>query len=148
MKINLIRNENSPTLKAVYSDDLEKLKTLKHDTVYSCTTKEQRNPSFNAKYHVLLKIVFDNLPEDTQIVSKQMLKEDIKIRLGYARLKRVEYPAMQKVVEQIEFDSFAFEYMDDLEFQEVYSKTVDLVCSHYLKGVEPEAVYNMIGRFM
>ena len=141
MKISSTRLREHPNvLAAVHPSDLEKLQKLKYDTVYSIEVKEERNPKFNSKFFALLRLTLDNMPEHIKIENTEQLKEHLKIRLGHYEIIQLHETGK----EIIKTKSISFSKMDELKFKDFYDRAVDEMLRHYLKGLTPEKVEEMI----
>jgi len=103
--------------------------------------KEYRNPAFHRKYFALLNIGFDNW-EPGEINSKygtpeknfERFRKDIAILAGYFDLViRLDKTS------RIEARSISFAKMQQGEFEDLYSKTIDILIKNVYKNtLEPK----------
>lgn len=93
-------------------------------------TTKPRHPEFHKKYFKLLDITFKN---QSEFEIKKWFLEDIKIRLGHCETFITEDGhTLYKT------KSISFARMDDIKFRRFYNDTINIILSHYLKGLTAE----------
>jgi Protein of unknown function (DUF1367) len=118
MKITLIKTFNN-NFKIAHDSDYEIAKKIpvNEPIVYEWT--KVRNYKFHKKFFALMKLVYEN-----QEVYNNMecMRKDLTINAGFYS-SRFDF----KGIEVIEADSISFASMDENQFQEFYSKVIDVV---------------------
>jgi hypothetical protein len=148
-EIYLTRHPNFTYLVPAYEGDQEVIKKMKHGEVYKGKLSLPRNIKFHKKFFALLGIVFENLPHDfaikteagqeIEIKDTDSLLWHIKMQMGYHEEKvtlggRITYEAK----------SISFASMDEIEFQEFYSKAIDVILKYFLKGANKEELEQVV----
>lgn len=141
MKIQILRNDYR--LQAYSEDDLEFIKGMKNNTVYMADVKLDRNPDFHRKYFKLIKIALENLPEKFVGYTSKRLRKELQMWLGYFEVMTLFEDGKESYV----LDSISFENMDDTEFKKLYDGSINILCQHYLRGMTPEKLYDVLGGF-
>lgn len=118
MRLYVQRNLNN-TLSAVYDSDLELLKTIKRGDIVEVDIKRKRNVKFHKKYFALLNLVYQNQDRYNNI---EHLRRDLTIEAGYYDVRYNLHG-----VEIYEPKSISFSSMDETEFNDYYSKVLDVV---------------------
>ena len=123
----------------VYNSDAKKLKDckLKEGEIYEVEIKRKRNYEFHKKYFALINLCFDNQDFFTEF---EDLREYLICKSGYY----IKIPTPDG--EMIKPKSISFAKMDDIEFNQLYNKTIDTICK-FLK-VENEDLMNEIVEYM
>ena len=105
----------------VYNSDAEALKAakLKEGEVYEVEIKKKRNYQFHKKYFSLLNLCYDN---QEQFESFDDLRAYLTCKAGY--YKEVDTPKGKMILPL----SISFAKMDEIEFEQLYSKTIDVIC--------------------
>lgn len=122
MKLTLVKNLNN-TFSIAFNSDYEKAKKLKAGVQFECDVKKKRNYEFHKKYFALINLVFDNQERYNNI---DHLRKDITIAAGY-------YTQRLNIKGEVitEADSISFSKMDDFQFSELYSKTLDAIVKYF-----------------
>jgi len=115
------------------SHDRLLLDKIKAGTPVRMTYKRVRNYSFHKKYFALLNFAFDYWePPDNQVAEKNFnrFRKDIIILAGfYEQYVRIDGST------RLEAKSISFASMDEDEFEELYTKTIDVIikyiCTQY-----------------
>jgi hypothetical protein len=118
------------------SDNLKKCK-LKEGETYEVTITRKRNYNFHKKYYALLNLCFDN---QSQFKLLDDLRAYITCKAGYYR--RIDTGNGMMIFPK----SISFSNMDDIEFSELYNKTLDVICT-YLGADKDDLVEELI-KFM
>lgn len=122
MKLTLVKNLDN-TFSIAYNSDYEKAKKLKAGVEFECEVKKKRNYKFHKKYFALINLVFDN---QEQYANIDHLRHDLtKVSGFYSIRKDIEGN------EVIEVDSISFSNMDELTFNDLYSKTLDSIVKYF-----------------
>ena len=103
-----------------YNSDYDKLAKLKPDTTYQIEIKQPRNVQFHRKFFSLLSLCYDNQETFNNI---EEMRSWLIMKAGY--YKRVATPTG----EMFQPESISFSSMDDIKFNEVYSRVLDVVCN-------------------
>jgi len=122
MKLTVIKQLNN-SLKVAYNSDYELVKKLKLDTAYQCEIKRPRNYKFHKKYFALLNMLFENQERYSSI---DHLRYDLTIEAGKYTIRKDLKGDMVKVP-----DSISFANMNVLEFEDLYSKTLDVIVKYF-----------------
>lgn len=122
MKLTLVKQLNN-TFKAAYDSDYETMKKIKVGDFLECDIKKPRNYEFHKKYFALLNMVFDNQERYSNITD---LRHDLTLEIGYYTLRRNLSGDMIKIPNSISFAS-----MDELTFNDLYSKTIKSIVKHF-----------------
>jgi len=123
----------------VFNSDHEKLKEskLKIGEVYEVDIKKKRNYQFHKKYFALLNLCFEN-QEHFELFDD--LRDYVTVKSGYYR--KITMP---NGYEDIKPKSISFAKMDEIEFDDLYQKTITVVCNFI--GIEKEELLNEILNF-
>lgn len=126
-------------LQPVFNSDYEKLKEskLKMGEVYEVEIKKKRNYEFHKKFFALINLCHDNQEhfdyfDDT--------REYLTIKAGYYR--KIMMPNGNI---QVRAKSISFANMDEIEFEDLYQKTITAACNFI--GIEKEDLLNEILNF-
>jgi len=105
----------------VYNSDLEALKSakLKENDIYEVDIKRKRNYEFHKKYFALINLCFDNQETFTEF---EDLRNYLTMKAGY--VKKIETGTGQMILPL----SISFAKMDNIEFEQLYQKTIDVIC--------------------
>ncbi|MCD8293539.1 MAG: DUF1367 family protein [Prevotellaceae bacterium] len=135
-------------LTPLYDSDLEAKKKLKTGTIVRCAITKPRNIGFHKKFFALLRLTYDNLPEN--------LVDKLGIHTEYDMLRRFKldlglfdtflFPD-ENGEKVIQYHSISFAAMDDNEFEKFYEGCVHLVLTRYLKGITREEIKEEIENF-
>lgn len=121
MKIALVRTLSG--FKTAYDSDFELAKKIKIGEVYEYEYKKPRNYRFLKKFFALVKMVYDNQEQYTNI---EHLRKDLIIESGNYDLRHD-----LQGVEIREAKSISFANMKEEEFSELYNSVVDVVVKHF-----------------
>lgn len=107
----------------MYGSDLDNKKKLKIDQEYLVSIKVPRNIGHHRKLFALYNLVFEN-----QEIYKHLddLRKDLNIECGYYRERMNIYGEVVK-----EAESISFANMDQITFNDLYSKTLDVIVKHF-----------------
>ncbi len=122
MKLTVIKQLNN-TLKVAYNSDYELIKKLKPNTEYQCEIKRPRNYAFHKKYFALIKMLFENQYLYSDISD---LRHDLIIEAGYYR----RYINIKGIDTKTAL-SMSFSSMNQEDFDELYSKTLDVIVKFF-----------------
>jgi hypothetical protein len=152
MNVNFVKTAPQ-TYKPAEPETEEWDRKTKIGQVVSGDFKRVRNPGFHRKYFALLNIGFDNweppaiegLDADLKIEKNfDRFRKDIIILCGfYERHFRIDGSV------RVEPKSISFASMDDAEFQNLYSKTIDILIKHVYGGnMTPEQMDNTVNQYL
>jgi len=121
MKILLTKTLSG--LKPTYDSDYEKLKKIPLNETLEWEVKMSRNIQNHRRYFALMNLVFQNqeLTNDINILRSMIL-----IKAGYY----VERPTLDGEI-MLDAKSISFSTMDELEFQEVFSRSIDVIIEYF-----------------
>lgn len=121
-------------------DDLEELEKLRNGTVYRVDVVKERNSLFHRKVLSLMRLGFGCwIPEETDdgkqvpIKNFDRFRSDITILAGFFD---VVYTVDGKPVPEAKSISFA--NMDEIEFEDLFSKIADVLLCNILKNYTRE----------
>jgi len=122
MRFTLVKNLNN-TFSIAYNSDYEKAKKLKAGVQFECEVKKKRNYEFHKKYFALINMLFDNQETYNNI---DHLRNDLTIEAGFYSIRTNLRAETIK-----EANSISFSKMDELEFSDLYSKTLDVIVKYF-----------------
>jgi len=120
-KISLVRTLSG--FKPAYDSDFEISKKIKLNEPYEYEFKRPRNYKFHKKFFALVKMVFDNQEQYTNI---EHLRKDLIIESGNYDLRHDLLG-----VEIREAKSISFASMSEDEFSELYNSVVDVIIKYF-----------------
>lgn len=103
----------------MYDSDYDSFRKVKRNTELLIEVKQQRNPMHHRKFFALINMVFDNQEIFTDI---EQLRKELTIEAGFYN----EYTTFTGEIKR-EAKSISFSSMDQIEFNELYSKFCDAV---------------------
>jgi len=136
MKFTVIKQLNN-TLKVAYDSDYELIKKLKPNTEYQCEIKRPRNYKFHKKYFALITMLFENQERYNNIND---LRHDLIVEAGYYR----RYLDMQGQSVKVAL-SISFASMNQEDFDDLYSKTLDAIVQHF--NFDKEDIINNVEQY-
>ena len=129
----------------MYDSDYEEKKKLKQGEKVLVTIKRPRNYENHKRFFALLRLVVQNLPEQMaramSIYSEEDLLNCIKLDLGMFTTHWQEGRELLKV------KSISFASMDESEFSNFFTETINLITNHYLLGMDKETLLEEIDNF-
>jgi hypothetical protein len=129
----------------MYDSDYEEKKKLKQGEKVLVTIKRPRNYENHKRFFALLRLVVQNLPEQMaramSIYSEEDLLNCIKLDLGMFTTHWHEGRELLKV------KSISFASMDESEFSNFFTETINLITNHYLLGMDKETLLEEIDNF-
>lgn len=120
MKITLIKGLNNK-FSIAYDSDYETAKKIKVNEPYEYEFKNSRNPKHHRKYFCLLNLVVNNTEKFKDVNHLRMI---LAIECGH--YEELINPLSGEVT--IVPKSISFSKMDNDEFSELYSKSIDYCC--------------------
>lgn len=120
-KISLVRTLSG--FKPAFDSDFEESKKIKIGEVYQYEYKKPRNYMFLKKFFALVKMVYDNQEQYTNI---EHLRKDLIIESGNYDLRHDLLG-----VEVREAKSISFAQMSENEFSELYNSVVDVIIKYF-----------------
>jgi len=121
-------------LHPIHNSDAENLGKLKLNTDYKFTVTAPRNLGFHKKYFALINLAFDNQEKFTSVDD---LRIYLQMKAGYYR--RVPTNDGEMILPE----SISFASMDQIKFEEVYSRVMDQVCL-FLDLSNEEIIQNVV----
>lgn len=129
-----------------YDMDYEEKRKLKIGVTYKCKITKARNYAFHRKYFALINCAFAYLNEKQTDFFKNdvgLFRKTIEIASGHCdmvySIKRNEW------IEQAK--SVSFDKMDEVAFQELYSKVKDVLFMTFLTHITEEEFMNNLVNF-
>lgn len=117
------------------------LKRLKPGEPVLVSVRKPRNVRFHRKYFALLQVAFDN---QDKYDAFEAFRREVTIRAGFF----TEHIHMTGEVSFVA-KSIAFHNMDELEFADLYKKSIDVIIEHFMPGTDPDelnrAVEEVVG---
>lgn len=144
MELYLCKTSNGHYIPA-YDSDKEKSDSISPGEIVACKVRRPRNILHHRKYFALLKLTMSNLPEHLEeaIRSDEDLLTEIKMQLGY-REKRRSLGGAEYYVPK----SISFLKMDQDEFNDFYSRSLDLILKYILPGCERADLEQELASFL
>lgn len=143
MKLRVI---NTPTgFVPETDDDFEVKRKLKVGNTYELTIKEVRNPLFNRKFHAMIRVAWDYLPEDMQnkFGNIDNFRYMTEIKAGFCEM--VFDPVSGFVIYRPM--STAFDKMTESQFEKVYNGVLDVILRDYLPHINSDSFTEQIKWF-
>lgn len=95
---------------------------------YNCKITKQRNGKFHRKYFALLNFAFENWhTDDDDFKNFDVFRKNIAVLSGYYDQAYGLKGKLQLVAKSISFSK-----MDEVEFADLYSKSVQVILTHVL----------------
>lgn len=113
-------------------NSIEITNKLDAGTIVSCEAWKERNYRFHKKYFALLNIVFENQKKYDNF---EAFRAEVIMRAGYFNM-HIHLSGQQSFSPK----SIAFKNMDEIEFEKLYSKTIDVILKHFLVGTTDEEI--------
>ena len=104
----------------VFNSDLDEIVKLKQNTDYKFEVVHPRNYEFHKKFFALINLGFENQDKYKDYTEYRTIKN---MQAGFFKMIITEKGKVF-VPESISFAS-----MDEIEFEEVYKKVLDIICS-------------------
>lgn len=152
-KLSLIKisRQDAESCSQIYSPKFEsdieisRKFSLGQEVAASATDRDLRNVAFHRKYFALLKLAYSNLPHNLEklFANIEEFRTELKIQIG-CRERRVSMSGKEYFIPK----SMRFDKMSQTEFEEVYSKTLDFICVHVLRGVDKKELDDQIMDFL
>ena len=136
MKITIVKNLNN-TFSIAYNSDYEQAKKLKAGVEYQCEIKRPRNYNFHKKYFSLIQMLFEN---QERYINIDHLRKDLTIEAGFYTTRKDIHGNDIK-----EADSISFASMKQEDFDELYSKTLDVIVTHF--NFDKQDILNNVEQF-
>lgn len=134
MDICLIKQFNNALYPATPAD-VEKLAKVKSGEGIICSYKKPRNFEFHKKYFALLNYAFDiwEPPEEAPAKNFDRFREEVTMAAGHYNV----VPSIKGDTRYIA-KSISFAAMDEIEFQDLYEKSVSFLLKYVLKNYTRE----------
>ena len=102
----------------------KKLSKMKRGDLFLLDYKPKRNVQFNRKIFALLKIVFQN---QSKYDNMEDLRTEMKLKSGWYQTHITTKGKLIYIPK-----SMSFSEMDAIEFEEIYSKFIDIALKHFV----------------
>ena len=135
MRISLTKTL-SGTFNLSFPSDYEKLKKIKVGEIYEYEYKQVRNSKCNAKFHVLINLVFNNQERYDDI---ETLRHQLTIYAGYYNLNYTLDGEEYKTAKSISFAK-----MSEEEFNDLYDKVIKVIVQYF--HFDKEEILNEIAQ--
>lgn len=141
MRFHLAKSGN--TFIPATEQDKQKMDKIGQNEVVTASSVDQRNYQFHKKYFALIALAYENLPEkfDGYFATPDDLRKELTILAGFYKEHKDFYGNTVKTAESISFDK-----MNSERFEQLYQKTLTLVCR--LLGIEESEVLDQLINFM
>lgn len=133
--LNLVKDTGG--FKPLGSDDADLMKSIPLGSLLECEFSKKRNPQFHRKFFALLNLGYEYWsPPKAEwrgleaVKNFEVFREQITILAGF---RDVTYNLDGSV--KVKAKSISFAKMDDTEFQNVYSKVLDVIWNKVLNTV-------------
>lgn len=113
----IVKTDNGVLLRPLFSSDAEEMSKLKQNTKYMFKVSQQRNSKFHRKFMALLNLGYDNQEYYNNF---EDYREVMIMRAGFYKATHSPKGTTYKA------KSIAFENMDEVEFEELFNKVLDL----------------------
>ena len=143
MKIRVV---NTPTGFVPETDaDAELKRKLKIGKTFEVVIKEIRNPEFNRKFHAMIRIAWEYLPEAYQkkFGNIDNFRYMTEIKAGFCDI--VYDPTNGAVVYRPK--STAFDKMNETDFEKVYNGVLNIILRDYLPNINNDDFIEQIKWF-
>ena len=129
-----LRKRSDGSFVPEYGNDYDEVKKIPEGTEVKAVITRPRNIGHHRKFFALLRLVADNLPEGMDVYKNTtLLLDEIKFQLEHFELRQNIDGNPYYLVKSINFAS-----MDQTEFKEFYSRSIDVVLKYFLKGSKRE----------
>jgi len=106
------------------------------ETVLHCEAWKERNYNFHKKYFALLNCAFEN---QDRYNTFEPFRAEVIMRAGYFNT-HIHLSGKKSFSPK----SIAFKKMDNIEFEELYSNSIDVILEHFLIGMNEDELNNAI----
>ena len=131
MKIVLQKINNSAY--PVDETSQERFAKIANKSEFIVDVKLSRNPKFHRKVMSLIRLVFNNMPEQYHFPEIEDVLDEIKLKAGYFK-KHVTTKG-----EALYFPkSISFESMDEYQFNEFFERILDVIVKDFLPLTKKE----------
>ena len=124
-------------LKPLYDADYDEKKKLRVGVVYRATIRQPRNIDFHRKYFALINCAWEYQNEQVQEFfhnNVELFRKTVQMSAGFCeRVFSIERNEWVDIPTSISFSS-----MDNVQFQELYSKVFDVLLQVFLKHITRE----------
>lgn len=145
MELNLLNTAQG--LKPLYDADFDEKKKLRVGVVYRATIRQPRNIDFHRKYFALINCAWEYQPEQVQAFFKnnvELFRKTLQMSAGFCeRVFSIERNEWVDIPTSISFSK-----MDNLTFEELYSKVFDVILQVFLKHISREEFESNLINFM
>lgn len=143
MEVFLRKTENGSFVPE-YGNDYDEVKKIPADAEVKAIITRPRNIGHHRKFFALLRLVADNLPEELEMLQNTtLLLDEIKFQLGHFEMRKNIDGNPYYVVKSINFGS-----MDQTEFNDFYSRTIDVVLKYLLKGSDRDDIMREVIEYL
>ena len=136
MKITIVKKLNN-TFSIAYNSDYELAKKLKVGVEYQCEIKRPRNYNFHKKYFALITMLYDN---QERYINIDHLRKDLTIEAGFYTVRK-----NLQGVDVYEANSISFSKMKQNDFDDLYSKTLDVIVKYF--NFDKEEIINNVEQY-
>ena len=148
--MELFLNKVNGGLVPAYQSDREQLDTLKSGALLECKLTKKRNSQFHRKYMALLNIGFECFePVEAEHKGNPVQKhfdrfrKDVIIATGrYDLVGRIDGTA------KAEAHSMSFSKMDDVEFEKLYSDTINVLLQRVMKNHTADSIDHWVNQIL
>ena len=141
---DIICYKKDQTLAPAHDSDLDYIKKLPAGQPIRVTVKRIRNYAFLKKWFSLVKLAFDYWEPENLVGEKnfERFRKDIIILCGfYDRVVRLDGST------RVEPKSISFANMSEDEFEDLYSKTIDVIIRYALENYTKDELRSVVDQF-
>lgn len=145
MKLHLLNT--SQGLKPCYDEDYDKKRKLKIGETYEVRIRVVRNLKFHRKYFALINCAWEYQNEAVVGHFKnniELFRKSVEVAAGHCDM--IYSIERREWIEQAK--SIAFDKLSETEFQEIYSRVLDLLLRVFLRGISREEFEQNIASFL
>lgn len=130
----ILAQKHLNSLRPVDDAGHDALRKIGNGEIVEIEFKKKRNVKFHRMFWALMSIVHENMDHERYPTVEDLVSA-VKIAAGLRT--RIELPNGE-----IGFipGSIAFHKMDETEFSAFYSRVCDLICKHFLPGIDNDAL--------
>jgi hypothetical protein len=128
-----------------YESDYENYKKIKFGEIFEAEIRKPRNLKFHRKFMGLIKLTFENIPNDLLLKYPTFddLRYEITILSGYFDWHYPLSGNKYKIAKSINFQS-----MDNVEFEKLYNSAINVIIEKFIIGADKELIREEIINFM
>ncbi|MCP3683551.1 MAG: DUF1367 family protein [bacterium] len=141
MKIYLQKHSTMQGMFPADQESLDTVKKLKKENVYYVDIKEARNYKFHKKFFSLLKFGFDNQRDTNKVIydNPDSFRKEVILKCGFYN----EHITTKGEILYFA-DSISFDKMDELEFNKLFDRAVDVIIKYFVPDIDVDEVLSYL----